>query len=268
MTDIDISTDERQLLTDYKNMAPHRLIRAKSEALLLASRHVDIGIVSEFVDREVSTVKEWIRQWRKTRMASVATGHADNLNASKLTADQHQEVLQLLAQPPSDQGLPVQFWTVPHLKNWIHTRFDVIYESASSYHLLLHMAGLSFHHPAPFDQRRATDQQIENRMTEIRSQLAPALANRDHLVFAADEVQLRHEAITRRAWHTEGVKTKLLVDRDRQKQSYIGFLNQHDSTCELHALEWQNKTTIIGALRNLIEDHPGKEISIVWDNAS
>jgi transposase len=61
---------------------------------------------------------------------------------------------------------------------------------------------------------------------------------------------------------------KLLVDRQRSAQNYIGFLNQADGHCQLIRLDWQNGPLILEALEKLVADHPGKKIAIVWDNAS
>ena len=268
MFTIDVSDSERRHLKDYKRKAKQILVQAKAEAVLLASRGVDWGTIADFVDRKESTVAQWLREWSQARMASIVTGHAGNLNASKLTAAQRSEVQSVLAQPPSDVGLPDGFWSVPALAAWLDTRFEVTYESASSYQFLLRFAGLSFHQPQPFDKRRAPDPDIDARMDAIREQIAPALADPDHLVFAADETRLCHEAITRRAWYAKGTKTKLLVDRERDAQSYLGFLDQNTGDCHLHALSWQNGTTIAAALRDLVADNPGKKITIIWDNAA
>jgi transposase len=109
------------------------------------------------VDRKPSTVVEGVRPWRKTRLASVVTGHAGNLNASKLTAAQRTQAAQVLAQPPAAHGLREGFWSVPKLATWLSTEFGVVYESPTSYHFLLRFAGLSFHKPDPLDKRRDDD---------------------------------------------------------------------------------------------------------------
>ena len=268
MRRIEATAEERRILKDYKNHAPHILMRAKASAVLLADAGVDTGVIAGFCDRKESTVAEWLRQWGRTRLASIYTGHAGNLNASKLTAAQLAEVKGVLGQPPSAQGLPAQFRAVPDLKAWLHARFEVVYESPASYHYLLRLAGLSFHQPAPFDRRRGPERQVEERMEQIRAEIAPALKDPDHLVYASDEVRVDQEAIVRRAWHERGAKTKLLVDRQRQAQSYIGFLDQNTGRCELVAVEWQNSQTIAAAVAQLVDAHPGKKITIVWDNAS
>lgn len=258
---------ERKILMEYKLHAPHLLMRIKSEALLLLNENVDIEIVARFVDRQVSTIRAWITHWREMRLASIRTGHAGNLNASKLTADQRREVNSVLAATPADDTLPAEFWSVPKLKQWLFDRFEVVYESDTSYHFLLRMAGLSFHAPEAFDRRRGTEAAINARVQQIRDELAAPLADPDTLVFSADEVRLDQEAILRRAWYTKGAKTKLEVNRSRQSQSYIGFLDQNTGDCTVKRLSWQNAETILAALTELVDEHPDNNIVIVWDNA-
>lgn len=66
-------------------------------------------------------------------------------------------------------------------------------------------------------------------MDQIRTQVGHALEE-GHLVFAADEVRIEHEALTRRAWCHTGITTVLEVDRTRRSQSYIGFLDHTDGS--------------------------------------
>ena len=252
----------------YKRNAPYVAMKARSEAILLLADQVPLAVIARFVDRAESTVTGWGKEWNVRRLASIYTGHGGNLNASKLTDEQRREVASVLAQPPSEAGLPVQFWTVPDLASWLEATFDVVYESASSYHFLLHAAGLSFHKPEPFDRRRADDSVIADRLAKIRTDIATDLTDPNTLVYAADEVRIDQEAIIRRAWYTQGTKTKLLVNRERESQNYIGFLNQNTGECELHRLAWQNGPLILDALHELVANHPDKKITIVWDNAS
>lgn len=51
----------------------------KAEALLLLWRDFAPEIVAEFVDREPSTLKDWVLDWERQRMASLFSGHAGNL---------------------------------------------------------------------------------------------------------------------------------------------------------------------------------------------
>jgi transposase len=265
---IRITKAEHDLLMEYKRRGPHVLIQAKAEAVMLADAGAELSIIAKVTDRAVATVKEWLKNWYELRMASLVTGHAGNVNASKLSARQREEVFAVLAQPPSSTGIPEQFWSVATLASWLETRFEVVYESPESYHFLFKAAGLSFHNPEPFDRRRAPEAEINQRIEEIRAEIAPGLADPDTIVVAADEVRIDQEAIIRRAWYKKGTKTKLKVNRERVAQSYIGFLNQNTGQCELVTMPWQNGAEVVTALRTFQTRHPGKRIVIVWDNAA
>ena len=95
------------------------------------------------------------------------------------------------------------------LANWIDSHFQITYASETSYHFLLHLAGLSFHKPGAVDQHRAPEAEITARMNQIRHELDTSWNDPDVMIMAADEVRIEHEAILRRAWHRTGATTKL-----------------------------------------------------------
>jgi len=269
MTTVQLSETEIRILKGYKRKAALILIQAKSEAMLLLHEGVDTGIIARFVDRAPSTIEEWASEFTRIRLASIVTGHEANMNASFLTPSQKAEILDVLSKPPGEQGLDEQFWTVGDLADQLKLRFDVVYEAPESYHFLFKAAGLSFHKPEPFDKRRGDDKVINQRMQEIRAELASVVeAEPDTVVVCADEVRLDQEAVVRRAWYAKNTKTRLKVDRCRSAQNYIGFLNQVDGCCDLVRLDWQNGPLVLEALEKFVGLHPGKKMVIVWDNAS
>ena len=263
---IALTDEEITILKSYKR-SQFNLVQHKAEALLLFDDGVTPDIIARFVERQPSTITTWITDFNRLRMASLYTGHAANTNASKLTPAQRAEIATVLSTPPSEYDIPAQFWTVPQLKNWIASQFDVVYDSDTTYHLLLRHAGLSFKYPQVFDKRRGSDAEIDARMAQIRDEIAAALNDPDQVVFAADEVRVEHEAEVRRAWIHKGHPTTLSVDRVRQAQSYIGFLPQSTGEVDLLRLVWQNTETIIESLTTLVGTYPDKKITVIWDNA-
>lgn len=81
-------------------------------------------------------------------------------------------------------------------------------------------------------------------------------------------VRMEQEAITRRAWLQKGKRTVMKVDRDKQAQSYIGFLNQKTFTCEIYEMPWQNQEEVLAAFGQFLKQHSDKQIAIIWDNAA
>ena len=238
----------------------------KAEAILYASRGVDVGIIAEMVERTERTVQEWLADWQATRMCSVLTGHAGNQNAAKLTRAQKEELKKILAQPPSQTGVRAGFWDVPAIREVVKILFDVEYQSDSSYQLLLRLCGLSFKLPDPFDKHR-NEKAITRRMTEVKTQVK-ALLDQGWEVYAADEVRLEHEAETRRMQPPRGQRTKLSVDRKKTSQSFFGALSLTSKKVKLYPIEGnQNTEQTILALDRLQRETEAGKIAVVLDNA-
>ena len=284
-----VAEHEWSILQMHKARSPYKLMRRKSEAILMLSEGIGVDVVARLVERAAGTVVEWARDWRRDRLSSIRTGHAGNSNASKISPEQEKEILEALSRPPSEQGIAAEFWNIHDLADWVHGRFGIEYASESSYRSLLHMAGLSFHLPEEVDRRRADETGVEARMAQIRAEIARLTGKPekqeedgneepeeerkeesngdDVIVVSADEVRIEHEAITRRAWCKRGARTRMRVDRKRQSQSYIGFLHEADGNVDLMRLDWQNTSNIVKALTDLTLKYPDKTIVVVWDNA-
>jgi transposase len=199
-------------------------------------------------------------------LSSIFTGHQDNHNAGKLNPEQREEIQQALQSPPSDFGLPKEFWDVPQLKQYISATFDIQYLADKSYRLILHFSNLSFKYADTFDRKR-DESFIEERMKAIAAELAPLLQTNGWEVFACDEVRMDQEAIIRKALLQKGARTIVEVNRKKESQSYVGFLNQKTYACELFEMPWQNSEEVLKACKQFLGNHPNKKICIVWDNA-
>jgi hypothetical protein len=186
---------------------------------------------------------------------------------SWLTVEQKEQVKEILATKPSEQGIKAQFWDVPAVEELLSIRFDVEYEAESSLRLLLKFCGMSFKLPDPFDKRR-DEEGITKRMAEIKVQVTALLAD-GYEVFCADEVRVEHETETRRMWLPVGIRTKIKVDREKEAQSWFGALDLRTGKVQLERIDGQQNTEqTIHVLARLQRAYPDKKIAIVWDNAS
>lgn len=261
-----ISDDERYTLQQYNKTTKLEIIRLKCLSVLIADQGLTGTAVSEVVGKSVRTVNRWLKDWDKQRLSSIFSGQQDNTNAAKLTKEQLHQIKQILSQPPSDYGIPKEMWDVPTLKEYVSTTFDVVYESPESYYFLLRFSGLSFKYPDTFDLKR-NEPLILERMAVIRAEIAPLLASKDWEVFACDEVKMQQDAIIRKCWLKKGQRTVIKVNRDKQSQSYIGFLNQKSFNCHLYEMPWQNSDEVLIAMKQFLEAYPNKKICVIWDNA-
>ena len=186
---IDMTDEERDILIRWKKRSDtYRLVRMKAEAILYAARGVGLDIIAEMVERAEGTVREWLSEWRQTRLGSVVTGHAGNENAAKLKRAQKKELEEILSRPPSEAGVKAGFWDVPALKDVVSIKFGVEYRSESSYRLLMRFLGMTFKLPDPFDKRR-DEKAIARRMAEIRRQVNDLLEE-GWEVYTVDEVRV------------------------------------------------------------------------------
>ncbi len=264
---VSLSNDEENLLKEHFKTSPFILIRNKAQGIAMRAQGLQISQISKALYKDERTIRRWIKDFSEIRMASIFNGHIGNENASKLTRKQKEEAKEALKRLPSEYGIPKEFWNVPHLKSYIEATFGVVYESKQSYHFLLRFCDLSFKYPDTFSYRRNVEL-IENRMKEIREEIKSYLKDPEWEVFAADEVRMVLEAVTRRAWLRKGERTILKVNQSREYQNYFGALNQKTFKCYVYEVNWQNQEQILLALAKLLNQFPNKRICIVWDNAS
>lgn len=264
---VSVAPDERDVLLRWKKRNDTLvLVRLKAEAVLYASRGVDLDVIAEMVGRTKKTVQGWLSEWRVWRLGSVVTGHQGNENAAKLTRVQKEKLAGVLKEPPSAAGVPADFWDVPALADVVASWFDVEYESDSSYQLLMKFAGMSFKLADPFDKRR-DEEAIKVRMGEIKQQVAE-LVEAGHEVYTVDEVRVEHEAEIRRMWLPRGQRTKLHVDRNKAAMSFFGALSLTTKKAKIYPIEGnQNAEQTTFMLARLQRETPQKKIAVVLDNA-
>ena len=267
MIRIELSTDEVSLLQRYRKTSPIALLRDKSQAILLRSKHVSLKTIAFSLNVSYRTVQRWIHDFAGKRMASIFSGMVGNEHAAKLTREQKEEIQQVLKQKPSVYGLPKEFWDVPQLKQYVFARFGQVYETDRSYHFLLEFGNLSFKYPDRFSVRR-NETQIANRIEEIYGEILPLMENPDWEVFCSDEVRMQLEAIRRKAWLQKGKRTVLTVERSDEYQNYLGFLNQKTFQCHVVEIAWGRAEEVIRATGEFIKRYPNKKICIIWDNAT
>ena len=114
---VGVAPEETAVLVGWRKRSDnHVLVRMKAEAVLHASRGVDVGIIAETVERTERTVQEWPAEWQATRMRRVPAGHAGNQDAAKPARAQKEDLKAILAQPPSQTGVHAGFRDAPALR--------------------------------------------------------------------------------------------------------------------------------------------------------
>lgn len=261
-----LTKDEISILESHYKKSYCQLIKERAHANLLSNDGYSAPEIAKILRRNQDTIREWLSSFVSIRTASLFHKYDDNTNANKLTREQKEEIKITLNQPPSNTLIPKEFWSLPTIKNYIATKFGVVYESERSYHYLLEYAGLSWKLPSSFDLKR-DDEFVATRMLEIQKEIKQLSKNENTIILSADESRVNWETETRRAWLKKGEKTILKITRDKTAQNYFGAWNHKSKRGHLVPLVWQNQKTIIEALTKIIKIYPNKNIVIVWDNA-
>lgn len=263
---VQITPDERKLLDHWRRYGTSPLIRDRALAVIVNSQGKSAHFIAKILSRKNATVYSWLSRFKQYRLSSILTKHRGNTNASKLTSEQRKQIRKVLSQPPSDYGIPKEFWQVKDLKRYIKAEFGVVYESERSYHFLFRLSRFSWKLPDRFDIKR-DEKFVKKRVKEIRKEIKPFLQSADWVVLTSDETRLIWETQSRRAWLRTNKKTIINVSRTKDYQSFLGSLNLKNGQCHLHSLSWQNQDEITKALKKLKKYYKGKNICLVWDNA-
>lgn len=263
---VQITLNEKELLEDWRRYGTSPLIRDRALAVIINSQGKSAHFIAKVLSRKNATVYSWLSRFKEYRLSSILTKYRGNTNASKLTPRQRKQIKKVLSQPPSDYGIPKEFWQVKDLKRYIKAEFGVVYESERSYHFLFKLSRFSWKLPDRFDIKR-DDGFVKKRIKEIRKEIKPFLESSDWVILTSDETRLVWETQSRRAWLKTNQKTIVKVSRTKDYQSFLGSLNLKNGQCHLHSLSWQNQEEAIKALRKLKKQYPGKKICLIWDNA-
>ena len=168
---VGVAPEETAVLVGWRRRSDnHVLVRMKTEAVLYASRGVDVGIIAETIERTERAVQEWPADWRATRMRSVLTGHAGNQNAAEPARAQKEDLKAVLARPPSQADVHAGFRDVPAIREVVRILFDARYQADSSHRLLPRLCGPSLE--PPFDGHRdekATTRRAAWATTRVKS---------------------------------------------------------------------------------------------------
>ncbi len=263
---VQLTSEEYDLLLQHKKKSLCELISVKAHAVLLFHKEYDILTIADVLFRSEKTIREWIHEFQKERIASLFPKTLNNQHAAKLTKEQKQQLKDVLSKQPSAYGIPKEFWDVSTLKQYIRAEFGVEYESETSYRLIFQLHNYSFHLPDTFDIHR-DEKTIKKRIKEIKKEIAPFMKDEEWIVFASDESRIIWESLIRRLWLPKGEKTVIKVERKRRAQSFIGFLNLKTGEELLYKISWQKQDEIIPVLEALVQKYSHKRICIIWDNA-
>jgi len=263
---IKLTGDEFELIKQHFHKSACEIIRLRCHAIILTHKGYTLSQSADILLKSEQTVYRWLAAFSKTRIGSLFPQYLGNQHAAKLTRKQKARLGKVLCQPPSEYQIPKEFWDISALKTYIKAEFGVEYESDESCRLIFLLHNYSFHLPDAFDRHR-DEKKIKKRISEIKTEIRPYMKDQDWIVTVSDECRIVWETEIRRLWLPRGQKSIIRVERKREAQSFIGFLNLQTGEELLFPLSWQKQDTIIPVLEELTLKYPNKRICIIWDNA-
>lgn len=225
--------------------------------------------IAPIVNVDPQTVREWRRQYQ--------AGGIEALDAKphpgpkcKLTDEQKQQLLTMIAQPPTHYGYGTHLWTTRLMARLIKEKFDVSYHHS---HVGAIMRELGYSYQKPMMRAKERD---EAKIERWRTVEWPAIerASRElksTLVFV-DEAGFSMIPSIKKQWAPRG-QTPVVEHRNRwhRKVSVIGGLTVSVDRTQLGLyVDWYpgehvDQQKVVLFLEHLVQQINGP-LTIIWDN--
>jgi transposase len=214
--------------------------------------------------------KSFASTLRKRYLEKGLEGIKARIRKSKklLTKGQRIDVQKVVTETtPKDHDINADFWTTSVLAEFIKQKYNVIYKSKTSYHLIFRDAKFTYHKP---------DKQYHDRKQEVidkwYKETAPLIKQElekpDQVVLTGDEMILTTQTTTQKAWLPTNKSIHIEASNKREKRCIYGFLNVKNGHQHAFKTDYTNSLITCNVLKKLIKLYPDQKIIIVWDNAS
>ena len=184
-----------------------------------------------------------------------------------LTKKQLKEIVKNIKEKtPRDFGYDYDFWTTGIVGAVIESEHQVKYKSKTSIYLIFKQAKFTYHKPDRQYQAR-NEQEVEQWKKEAKIKVKRALAEKDTIVLAADEMSLSTQTTIQKVWLPQGEYPQIEIATKRESRSIYGFLNVRSGKERAFKTKWQNMYITYDVLGQLRKIYPTQKLFIVWDKA-
>jgi transposase len=167
---------------------------------------------------------------------------------------------------PNTHGINANFWSTSILAAFIKTKYNVIYKSKTSYHLIFKDAKFTYHKPDKQYHERNQDL-IDKWQKEVVPLIKQEIEKPNQVVLAGDEMILTTQTTTQRVWLAQGESIYVEASNKREKRCIYGFINVKTGQEHSFKTDYTNSLTTCNILKELLKLYPNQKIVIVWDNA-
>lgn len=167
---------------------------------------------------------------------------------------------------PNDHDINADFWSTSVLAIFIKLKYNVVYKSKTSYHLIFKDAKFTYHKP---DKKYHGRNQgtIDKWYKETVPLIKQEIEKPEQIVLAGDEMILTTQTTTQKVWIPSGKSVHVEASNKREKRCLYGFLNVKTGQEHAFKTDYTNSLTTCDILKKLLNLYPGQKIVIIWDNA-
>jgi len=240
------------------NPDPRELKRAASIRMLIE------GVRRETIQKILGVSSPFISKWKINYALHGIEGLRLNHHGSRgqLKPEERAEIIQWLTN--KNHG------NLSELSNHIAERYQIEFQSKTSYYQLLKSAGISWKKSQKKNPKRDEElvKKKHQEICEIFEEHARAIEARKLVVYLIDECHLLWGDVCGYLWGRRNERIEIPLVNQREKQTYYGAVNYLTKQFVLREYATANSENTVAFLKDLQSLNPEATHLIIWDGAS
>jgi putative transposase len=240
------------------NPDPRELKRAVSIRMLIE------GVRRETIQKILGVSSPFISKWKINYALHGIEGLRLNHHGSRgqLKPEERAEIIQWLTNKNHAR--------LSELSNHIAERYQIEFQSKTSYYQLLKSAGISWKKSQKKNPKRDEElvKKKHQEICEIFEEHARAIEARKLVVYLIDECHLLWGDVCGYLWGRRNERREIPLVNQREKQTYYGAVNYLTKQFVLREYATANSENTVAFLKDLQSLNPEATHLIIWDGAS
>jgi len=240
------------------NPDPRELKRAVSIRMLIE------GVRRETIQKILGVSSPFISKWKINYALHGIEGLRLNHHGSRgqLKPEERAEIIQWLTNKNHAR--------LSELSNHIAERYQIEFQSKTSYYQLLKSAGISWKKSQKKNPKRDEElvKKKHQEICEIFEEHARAIEARKLVVYLIDECHLLWGDVCGYLWGRRNERREIPLVNQREKQTYYGAVNYLTKQFVLREYATANSENTVAFLKDLQSLNPEATHLIIWEGAS
>jgi transposase len=260
-----LSIKELSELRDVVRISKSAIEIKRAQAIMLINTGADDLTIQTMTGFGKSFASALRKRYRKKGFEGIK--ERERKSKKLLTKTQLTEIQKAVRKTkPNDHGINADFWTTSGLAVFIKRKYNVVYKSKTSYHLIFKDAKFTYHKPEKKYHGRKQEV-LEKWHKETVPLIQQELETSGQVVLVGDEMILTTQTTTQKVWLPQGESVHVEASNKREKRCIYGFLNVANGQEHAFKTNYTNSSTTCDILQKLLKIYPNQKIVIVWDNA-